>query len=61
MTEDQLRALIRGQILDNFKKNIDEGKDSEKASFLTESDLRMMARSKLREASLKKKVLKNEE
>lgn len=61
MTEDQLRALIREQILNNFEKKIDEGKNSERASFLTESELRMMARSKLREASLKKKVLKNEE
>lgn len=61
MNEDQLRVLIREQILDSFKKKINEEKDQEKASFLAESDLRMLARSKLREASLKKKVLKNEE
>lgn len=60
MTEEQIRNLVREQILSNFFEKIQENKDPEKANFQTESDLRMLARSKLREAELKNKILKNE-
>lgn len=58
MTEDQVRELIREQILLSFEKNVRKKSAEDKVDVMSEADLRMLARSKIREASLKKKVLK---
>lgn len=56
MTEEQVRQMVREQIIENFQKKINESKSSDRAEVMTEAELRIFARSKLREMALKRKI-----
>jgi hypothetical protein len=56
MTEEQVRELVRQQIIENFSKKMKQELGHEKIDVLSESELRIFARGKLREMALGNKI-----